>query len=253
VAVVIDERPYLVDFGPGVVRRAAAACLSGVEGLAVRNLDRAFVTHLHSDHTAGYPDLILTPWVLGRSCPLQVFGPAGTRALTDHILAAYREDIRERIDGAEPANLEGCRVVVREVEPGLVYEDERVKVDAFSANHGTWPAYSYRFTSADRTVVVSGDTAAHEAMVAEYLGCDVLVHEVYASAGLENRPPEWQRYHTGVHTSARELGRIAAQAQPRLLVLVHQLLWGESEQSLLGEIGENYWGAVVSGQDLDVF
>ena len=90
VAIVANGCPYLVDFGPGVVRRAAAACQAGIQGLAVERLNRAFLTHLHSDHTAGYPDLILTPWVLKRDEPLHAYGPAGLGEMTDHILAAYR-------------------------------------------------------------------------------------------------------------------------------------------------------------------
>src|SRR6267154_1782485 len=105
-AIVVNGTPYLVDFGPGVVRRAAAAEKKGVKGLAVNNLKYAFVTHLHSDHTTGYPDLILTPWVLERNEPLEVYGPAGIASMTDHILKAYQEDINIRLTGGEPSNKE---------------------------------------------------------------------------------------------------------------------------------------------------
>ena len=131
VAIVVDGSPYLVDFGPGVVRRAAAAYEAGIEGLAVERLNRAFLTHLHSDHTAGYPDLILTPWVLERDEPLHVYGPPGLNSMTDHILAAYRQDIRERIEGLEPANKQGYLVIAHEIDAGLVYQDARVRVEAF--------------------------------------------------------------------------------------------------------------------------
>ncbi len=149
-AVIVDETPYVVDVGPGVVRRAAAAHEAGVGALEVPRLSRAFVTHLHSDHTAGYADLIVTPWVLGRAEPLRVFGPPGLRAMTDHLLAAYAEDIRERLEGLEPANRTGHVVEAVEIGPGRVYEDSRVVVDAFAVNHGSWPAFGYRFTAADR-------------------------------------------------------------------------------------------------------
>src|ERR1041384_1606683 len=92
VAIVVNDTPYLVDFGPGVVRRAAAAYRKGIKGLEVKKLNRAFVTHLHSDHTAGYPDLILTPWVLERTDPLEVFGPKGIKAMTEHLVKAFRVD-----------------------------------------------------------------------------------------------------------------------------------------------------------------
>jgi ribonuclease BN (tRNA processing enzyme) len=92
-AVVVNGMSYLVDFGPGVVRRAKAAALDkGIRALEPTNLRVVFVTHLHSDHTAGYPDLILTPWVIGRKIPLEVYGPKGMKAMTEHILLAYEQD-----------------------------------------------------------------------------------------------------------------------------------------------------------------
>ena len=84
-AVIVNGQPYLVDFGPGVVRRAAAAQLKGIGALNPINIRHAFVTHLHSDHTIGYPDLIFTPWVIGRQVALEVFGPPGIRAMTSSI------------------------------------------------------------------------------------------------------------------------------------------------------------------------
>src|SRR5262249_51034927 len=138
VAIVVDETPYLVDFGPGVVRRAAAAYRKGVKALAMPKLTRAFVTHLHTDHTAGYPDLIFTPWVLEREQPLEVYGPKGLKSMTDHILKAYREDIRIRLEGLEPANETGYKVKVTEIKPGLIYSDQNVRVTAFLVKHGSW-------------------------------------------------------------------------------------------------------------------
>jgi len=253
VAVIVHQRPYLVDFGPGVIRRAAAAHQKGVEGLAVEKLERAFVTHLHSDHTAGYPDLILTPWVLERERPLAVYGPPGIQAMTEHVLAAYREDIRERIEGLEPINETGWRVRAFEVQPGLVYQDENVQVEAFEVDHGSWPAYGYKFYTPDRTIVISGDTVPTERCLEMSQGCDVLIHEVYSSVGFENRSPEWQRYHGSVHTSARELVELATQAKPGLLILYHQLFHSVSEEVLLAEVQEHYEGKVVMGCDLDVY
>lgn len=252
-AIIVDGRPYLVDMGPGIVRRANAAYQAGIEALAMPNLTMAFLTHLHTDHTLGYADLIFTPWVLERHAPLTVYGPQGTQAMTDHLLAAYQADVRERTEGLEPANPSGYQVRVHEIEPGLVYEDERVCVVVFQANHGSWPAYGYRFESADRTVVVSGDTAPTDALVERYAGCDVLIHEVYSTAGLAARPPAWQRYHASVHTSTAELAAMAQAVQPGLLVLVHQLTWGVGEDALIAEIrAAGYRGDVVSGRDLDV-
>lgn len=253
-AIVIRGTPYIVDFGPGLVRQAAKAHRSGVAGLEVSRLGHAFLTHLHSDHTLGYPDLIFTPWTLERDTPLQVFGPPGIREMTDHILAAYEQDIRMRIDGMEPANETGYRVDVHEVVAGIVYEDSNVTVEAFDVSHGSWKyAFGYKFTTPDQTIVVSGDTAPTESLIEMARGCDVLIHEVYSQKGFERRSPVWQKYHSRSHTSSIELAEIAQKTRPGLLILHHQLFWGSSEEELLKEITDRYDGPVVSGHDLDVF
>jgi ribonuclease BN (tRNA processing enzyme) len=253
IAIVVEQTPYIVDFGPGVVRRAAAAYDAGVAGLDVPRLNRAFVTHLHSDHTAGYPDLILTPWVLGREERLEVYGPAGIRAMTEHILAAYQADIDERLYGMEPANSTGYKVCASEVEPGIVYHDRNVTVEAFAVDHGSWPAFGYKFQTPDRTIVVSGDTAPTESCVEAAQGCDVLIHEVQSAVGLKSRSPVWQRYHSSVHTSSLELAEMASRANPGLLILYHQLLHGVSERELLLEVRGRYSGSVISGRDLEKY
>lgn len=253
VAVVVNHQAYLVDCGPGVVRRAAAAAQKGIPALAPPRLTRAFLTHHHSDHTAGYPDLILTPWVLGRNEPLVVYGPHGTLVMTDHLLAAYAEDIRERRQGLEPSNDQGHRVFVHEFEAGLIYADDHVQVEAFRVDHGSWPAFGFRFVTPDRTIVISGDTRPFVGLVDHYRGCDLLLHEVYSGRGFATRPPEWQRYHSQVHTSAQALAALANEARPGLLVLTHQLFWGVTEDELLAEVRARYDGPVVSGRDLDVY
>ena len=253
VAVVVDQTPYLIDFGAGVVRQAVAAHAAGIEALEVSRLRRAFLTHLHSDHTVGYPDLILTPWTMGRRQPLQVYGPQGLRAMTERILSAYAEDIRERLDGLEPANRNGYRTESFEIVPGTVYRDESVTVEAFRVRHGSWPAYGYRFTTSDRVIVISGDTAPFAGWETAYRDCDVLVHEVHSVAGLASQEPAWQAYHAAVHTSTTELAEVASIVKPRLLVLYHQLFHGVSESVLLREVQDRYAGEVASGHDLDVF
>ncbi len=254
VAIVVDKTPYLVDCGPGVIRRVAAARLAGVEGLDVSNIKLLFVTHLHTDHTLGYPDVIFTPWVLERDEPLRVYGPPGIRDMTDHITQAYSEDIRARIEGLEPANTEGYKVDVHEIQPGVIYSDSNVTITAFPVRHGWWKhAFGFRFETPDRTVVISGDTTPTAALIENARGCDVLIHEVYSEAGFQKRSPKWQRYHASSHTSSRELAKIARQVQPGLLILYHQLLWGSTEEQLLKEIRELYAGKVVSGRDLDVY
>ncbi len=254
VAIVVNDTPYLVDFGPGVVRRAAAAQRKGINGLEAKNLKIAFATHLHSDHTAGYPDLIFTPWVLEREAPLEVYGPSGLKNMTKHILQAYAEDLDIRLNGLEPANETGCKVRAHEIKPGVIYQDQNVKVKAFLVNHGSWKqAFGYRFETSDRVIVISGDCTPSPALIENSKGCDVLIHEVYSTTGFAKRPAVWQKYHSNFHTSSQQLAEIAKQAQPKLLVLYHQLFWGITDEELEREIREFYDGKVVSGRDLDVY
>ena len=254
-AVVVDETPYLVDFGPGVVRQAAAAAAKGVAGMEPSNLRIGFVTHLHSDHTVGYPDVILTPWVLGRRTPLTVYGPLGLEAMTRSILDAYQEDIRIRIEGAEMLSVTGVQVHAHDIKPGVVYEDDLVTVEAFSVPHGTWPdAFGYKLTTVDRTVVISGDTGPHDELAAIAQDADILVHEAYAAYGFFQRRAQVQGYHGAFHTSATKVGEIAQRANVGMVVLTHQLhLAGESPDQFVQEVQAQYEGPVVYGQDLDVF
>ncbi|KHO39728.1 hydrolase [Clostridium tetani] len=267
VAVVVGDNSYIVDFGPGVVRQAAKAYKKGVHALLAKNLKTAFLTHLHSDHTTGYPDLIFTPWVLEREEPLKVFGPKGLKSMTEHILAAYKMDIDERVYGLEPANKNGWKVDVTEIESGVIFEDEKVTVEAFPVKHGAFEAYSYKFHTPDKTIVISGDTAPVDIMVEIAKGCDILVHEVYHFEGFKSRTEEWRKYHSFVHTSSYELGEIAQKAKPKLVVLYHQLymmnMQSEDEnlsneialrdKELVEEVKSKFSGNVVSGKDLDIF
>jgi ribonuclease BN (tRNA processing enzyme) len=256
VAVVVDGESYLVDAGPGIVRRAAAAARDrNIPALRAANLRRVFLTHLHSDHTLGLPDLMFSPWVLERTTPLDVFGPAGTRAMTEKLEEAFREDIDMRLNGGEPQTTRNYRAVVKEITSGLVYEDARVRVDAFAVPHGSWKqAFAFRFKTADRTVVISGDTGPTPALVDACNGCDVLMYEVYSAERFQQRPPAWQRYHSSFHTSTKELAALAERAKPKLLVLYHQLFWGATDADLEREVrAAGYTGRVVSGRDLEVY
>lgn len=258
VAIVVDGRSYVVDAGPGIVRRAARAARDhGIAPLAPDSLSRVFLTHLHSDHTLGLPDLLLSPFVLERPGPLHVYGPSGTRRMSEYIMEAWTEDVHMRLFGLEPkANADAWRAVVHEVTEGKVYEDDLVRVFAFRVPHGSWPyAFAYRFEGPDRVIVVSGDTGPGADVFASACdGCDILIHEVYSTAGFARIPAEWQRYHAENHTSTRELAAVAERARPGLLILYHQLFWGATADDLLREIRDaGYGGAVVSGNDLDLF
>jgi ribonuclease BN (tRNA processing enzyme) len=257
VAIVVNGTPYIIDCGPGVVRRAAAAARLGVKGMEVTNLKTLFVTHLHSDHTLGYPDLIFSPWVLGRKEPLEVYGPPGIQAMTNHILLAYQEDNDIRIKGLEHANATGNKVNVHEIKPGVIYKDQNVTVKAFLVKHGSWPqAFGYRFETPDRTIVISGDTSPSQSVVENCNGCDVLIHEVYSQVGFNASKEDWRKYILSFHTSTRELSEIATKAKPKLLILYHQMFFGgptDTEDGILNEIRQGYQGRVVSAHDLDIY
>lgn len=254
-AVVVEDTSYLVDAGPGVVRRAVAAAeRTGIAALMPPRLDRLFLTHLHSDHTAGLPDLLLMPWVVGRRGPLRVHGPKGTKMMLEKLSEAYAEDIAVRTGGLEGNAIEGVGWQCREIRAGPVYSDERVKVSAFRVRHGSWKhCFGFRFESESRTIVFSGDTAPFPGLAERIGPCDVLVHEVYASSGLAMRPEDRCGYHRAFHTATSELAEIATSVRPKLLVLTHQLRFGASEAMLLGEIQRLYSGAVVSARDLDLY
>lgn len=255
--ILVDETPYVVDFGAGLVRQAAALTLEyggTIEEFDIKNLTIAFLTHMHSDHTIGYPDLILTPWVMGRETPLEVYGPDGITEMTENILNAYRDDIEYRLYGLEPVNNEGWRVNAHEIREGVAYEDADVKVEAFLVKHGTWPnAYGYRFTTPDKVIVISGDTAPCENIVQYSRGVNILIHEVYYKKAFDEKDESWKRYHSINHTSTYELAEIASETRPGLLVLYHTLFWGGSEQEILEEIAQGYDGKVVVGADLQVY
>ncbi|MHB1862491.1 MAG: MBL fold metallo-hydrolase [Gemmatimonadaceae bacterium] len=255
IAIVTNGHAYLVDAGAGIVRRAAAAEREGVTALAMPKLDIVFLTHLHSDHTLGLPDLMLTPWVLERTAPLRVYGPPGTANMVRFIDSAYVKDIDIRLHGGEPSNKTGWRTDVHEFTgDGVVYHDANVTVRAFRVRHGAWDySFGYRFETPDRVIVVSGDTRPTDAVVRACNGCDVLVHEVYDAEQFKKRSPAWQAYHSRYHTSTYQLGALAARARPKLLLLVHQLFWGGTDADLVRQVETQFHGRVVSAHDLGVY
>ena len=263
-AVIVNGTPYLVDLGAGIVRRAKAAVVDrGIKALEPTNLRVAFVTHLHSDHTVGYVDLILTPWVLGRRTGLEIYGPSGIKAMTEHLLEAYRVDFMTRTNaetGSGGQVAEGRTVNTHDVRPGVIYKDGHVTVTAFPTKHAM-ESYGYRFDTPDRSIVISGDTNPTQATIDACRGCDVLIHEVRTVAGLAKRPPEFQRFASKYHTTTAQLAELAAQAKPRLLILYHHAIAlrpevnpaSSSPAELLQEISAHYSGHVAVGHDLDVY
>jgi ribonuclease BN (tRNA processing enzyme) len=260
--VIANNKPYLIDFGPGVIRRASAAFENGVKALGYGgvNINTAFLTHMHSDHTIGYPDLIFTPWVMGRHEPLTVYGPKGLKAMTENILRAWQIDIAARSNGLHRKAPAGCKVNAQEIVPGIVYKDANVTVTAFPVRHEDMvDSFGFRFETPDRTIVISGDTIPTQALIDHSRGCDILIHEAYSMATFREVPPHWQEYRQRAHTSTFELAEIASTVKPGLLVIYHRSNAGgapgtvDIEEVLIKEIRQMYKGNVVAAHDLDVF
>jgi len=253
VGVLVRGSLYIFDAGPGVERRMLEAVAKGVK---IDTIPAVFITHLHSDHTLGLPALV---YYHGRNAafrgggPLTVYGPPGIAAMMAHIDAAWAEDRGARVGvrGGSPS----WQVRGADVAAGIVYRDSNVVVKAFEVPHQPWPhAFGYRVETADRVIVISGDTKPSEAIARECAGCDLLVHEVYSAVGLPKEPPVMQKYHPTAHTSTYELAEIATKAKPKLLVLYHQLyLGGVSDDDLVREVQSRYNGRVVSAHDLDLY
>ncbi len=274
--IVVDDRAYLVDFGPGVVRRAEAAALKGVTAARPGNLKVAFVTHLHSDHIAGYSDLILTGWTSGRTVPLEVYGPSGLQSMTEHILQAYRVDIETRANPEGPMRDVGrfpdaWKVNAHEIKPGVIYKDEKVTVTAFATRHAM-ESYGYRVDTPDRSIVISGDTNPVQETIKACNGCDVLIHEAQPLELHAKMPESVQAFVAKYHTTTEQLAELATKAKPKLLIIYHTISFPPgiapprllppkggadalyaSPEMVQKEIGARYSGKFVIGRDLDVY
>ena len=253
-AVVVNETPYLIDFGPGVIRRAASLSPpwgGKIEAMTVKNFEHAFLTHIHSDHSAGLADLLLTPWIMGRDKKLNLYGPKGLEQMASSTLEAFEDDINYRIYGTQPSNKIGYKFNFYLLTEGLIYEDENVSVEAFKVPHGGFDdAYGFRFTTEDKVIVFSGDTGPSKTLEKFAAGADILVHEVYSNAGFLKKTKDWQVYHQGHHTSTFEVGEIASRAKPKLLLLSHILFWGSTTDEILKETQSTYKGKIKIAEDL---
>jgi ribonuclease BN (tRNA processing enzyme) len=256
-ALVVNETPYLVDFGPGIIRRAASLSPpwgGKIEAMTVKNFEHAFLTHIHSDHSAGLADLLLTPWVMGRDAKLNLFGPIGLEQMAASTLKAFEDDINYRINGTQPSNKTGYKYNFHLLDEGLIYKDKNIMVEAFKVPHGGFDdAYGFRFTSEDKVIVFSGDTGPSKTLEKFASGADILVHEVYSNSGFLEKTQDWQKYHQEHHTSTFEVGEIASRAKPKLLILSHILFWGSTKEEILQETRSTYDGEITIAEDLMVF
>ena len=255
--VLANDEPYLFDYGTGVIRRIAAFSPSWggeYQALEVENLKYSFLTHIHSDHTLGLADLIITPWIMGRSEPLKIFGPKGAKNMHTNIIKAYQPDIDYRIYGTQPQNSTGYKVIFNELKDKFVYQDENIKVTAFLNDHGDLQeSYGFLIETTDKKILISGDTAMSKNLISYGENLDYLIHEIYSQKGFNNKTPDWQKYHQAHHTGPREVAEIANLLQPKSLILSHILFWGSSEQEILDEVKTFYSGKIIVAEDGMIF
>lgn len=257
-----NPRPTIKRFGPSILVQAGNQnllfdCGRGatmrLHELNVENIDGLFLTHLHSDHTVGIPDLWLTGWVMGRKVPLRVWGPIGTQAMMAHLQEAYSFDIHMRRDVDEKRPAAGVEVQAKDIEEGVVYESGGVKVSAFLVDHGlVKPAFGYRIDYGGHSVVLSGDTRYSENLIRFAKGTDVLIHEVIdpeAYAALANSyTPEEKARVMAHHTTSEDAGKVFTKVAPKLAVYSH--IVPPEAPDLVAHTRKTYSGRLEVGEDL---
>jgi ribonuclease Z len=265
-AVVVDQTPYIIDAGEGIFRAIAKSAVAHdgklIQALDPSRLTRLFITHLHSDHTAGLVSLLLLTWTCGKTEPLDVYGPIGTKKLVETILEAYRMDIEERVHGPEKKDDTGWRAHVHEIlEPGICYQDERVEVAAFHHQHGGFKQnFAYRFTSDDRVIVWSGDGVSDRGYLDAIQDADIVFSDVGPAKieSIGNTP--WRgsadkNLAKIFHMQSQQLGEIAEQANVKTLVLHHEQNYSDpyDPDILLKEVKQHFGGNVFSARDGDIY
>ena len=238
------DEVLLFDCGRGVTQRLAQA------GMPLKQVSAVFLTHLHSDHTVGLPDLWLTGWALGRSDALTVYGPEGTVQMVRSLEQAFQPDIASRIDVVSEAAV----IDAHDIEENVVYRTEDVTVTAFVVDHGPIkPAYGFRVDyQGRRSVVLSGDTRYSENLIQNARGTQLLIHEVAAADPqlLESSQPI--RNIMAAHTTPEDAARVFRSARPYLAVYSHIVLFNVSEEELMRRTRSTYRGALEVGRDLMV-
>ncbi|WP_367110973.1 MBL fold metallo-hydrolase [uncultured Psychrobacter sp.] len=255
-AVIHNGEAYLFDAGHGTVQRAIQAWKTmNAPELNPHMIKHVFLSHLHSDHTMDYSELAATYW-WRREARLNAYGPKGLQDMTDGYYDMQKTDISLRTDGIQPIKDKTMyRVAVNEIpKDGIIFNENDVTVEAFSVDHGDIePAYGYKITTPDKSIIFSGDTSYSENLIKKSKGTDILIHEVVSEEGWNALPADWQAYHGSAHTLTSELAKVANKANLDLLVLTHVLHFGAPIETAYSEVKELYDGEVVLAKDLDEY
>lgn len=245
-----DER-LLFDCGRGAIQRLLQL------GPEYPRVDKLFLTHLHSDHIVGIPDLWLTAWIMGRRTAFKVWGPTGTVDMMAHLEQAYQADIHIRRDLDELLPQSGIDIAAQDIAEGFEYTLGDVRVVVFDVDHRpVTPAFGYRIEYKDRVVALSGDTRPCENLVKYAQGADLLIHEIIAPQAFLKRAVQMTEHHRQAviehHTTPQQAGEIFCRINPKLAVYSH-VIGGPIpgyEAEILDGTAETYSGAVEIGYDL---
>jgi ribonuclease Z len=244
----VGEEKFIFDAGRGAMQRLhqLAIPFSEISGL--------FLTHHHSDHVVGFPDLWLTGWIGRpwgqRAQPLPVYGPEGTQQMMEHLPLAFHVDIRVRSRSYPP---DGVRLDAHEIRQGAVFDRDDIRISAFEVDHGGegLPAYGYRIDYQGRSAVLSGDTTFNENLIDHAQGADLLVHEVTAVSGKAAEDPQQLKRIGANHTTPEQAGEVFARVRPKLAVYNHLLLFGSARpEDLIPATRPKYDGRLIVGEDL---
>ena len=257
VAIVTNGEAYLFDAGGGMVKHAMQAWdRYKLPALYPQDIKYLFITHLHSDHIHDIAELSGHRW-WGRKQRLAVYGPRGLADYIGHMNDMLKIEADIRAAGT-PEQLVtdrlGYQANAHEIEDGIVFSNADITVEAFTVPHGEIrPAFGYKVTTRDKTIVISGDTTYSEAVAEKAKGVDLLIHEVYSGDQLSQQSVFWQDYHGHSHTSGSQVAEVANLARPKLVVLTHILFFNATAAEIVHEVTRDYDGPVVMANDLDRF
>ena len=244
----VGREKFIFDAGRGAMQRLHQL------GIPFSEITGLFLTHHHSDHVVGFPDLWLTGWIGrpwgNRRMPLRVWGPVGTKEMMEQLPRAFHVDIRVR---SKSYPIEGVKLIAQEIGEGSVVEKDDIRVTAFKVDHGgeELPAFGYRIDYRGRVAVLSGDTTFNTNLIEHARGADLLVHEVTAVAGKAAENEQQLKRINSNHTTPEQTGQIFARVKPKLAVYNHLLLFGSATvDDLIPATRQNYAGPLIVGEDL---